>query len=142
MEKKVVKINESQLRKMIAESIEDVLGGGIDIGQELQHFLQDNKYKLSNKGWGSSQPTKRDYLIAKYFYELGKKGETLNEGGGYDMSTPEGRQGAENWMRYIISQEDPAESAAREWVQENGLDGDENVIRAFTAGVEYGRELS
>ena len=88
MEKKVVKINESRLRKMIAESVQEVLGGG------------------------------------------------------YDMSTPEGRQGAENWMRYIISQEDPAESAAREWAQENGLDGDENVIRAFTAGVEYGRELS
>lgn len=85
MEKKVIKINESQLRKMIAESVQEVLGGG------------------------------------------------------YDMSTPEGRQGAENWMRYIMSQEDPAESAAREWAQENGFDGDENIIRAFTAGVEYGR---
>jgi len=87
MEKKAIKINESQLRKIIAESVQEVLGGG------------------------------------------------------YDMSTPEGRQGAENWMRYIMSQEDPAESAAREWAQENGLDGDENIIRAFTAGVEYGREL-
>lgn len=83
MEKKVVKINESQLRRMITEGIEEALG--------------------------------------------------------YDMSTPEGRQGAEKWMRYIMSQEDPAESAAREWAQENGLDGDENIIRAFTAGVEYGR---
>ena len=83
MEKKVLKINESQLRKMITEGIEEALG--------------------------------------------------------YDMSTPEGRQGAENWMHYIMSQEDPAESAAREWAQENGLDGDENIIRAFTAGVEYGR---
>jgi len=87
MEKKAIKINESQLRKIIAESVQEVLGGG------------------------------------------------------YDMSTPEGRQGTENWMRYIMSQEDPAESAAREWAQENGLDGDENIIRAFTAGVEYGREL-
>ena len=83
MGKKVIKINESQLRKMITEGIEEALG--------------------------------------------------------YDMSTPEGRQGAENWMHYIMSQEDPAESAAREWAQENGLDGDENIIRAFTAGVEYGR---
>lgn len=83
MKKNVVKINESQLRKMIAESIEEALG--------------------------------------------------------YDMSTPEGRRGAEDWMRHIISQGDPAENAAREWAQENGLDGDENIIRAFTAGVEYGR---
>ena len=85
MKKNVVKINESQLRKMISESVQEALGGG------------------------------------------------------YDMSTPEGRRGAEDWMRYIMSQEDPAESAAREWAQENGLDGDENIIRAFTAGVEYGR---
>ena len=85
MEKKVVKINESQLRQIIAESVQEALGGG------------------------------------------------------YDMSTPEGRRGAEDWMRYMISQEDPAENAAREWAQENGLDGDENIIRAFTAGVEYGR---
>ena len=74
----VIRLNESQLRQIIAESIEDVLGGGIDIGQELQHFLQDNRYKLFNKGWGDSQPTKRDYLIAKHFYELGK-GEQEND---------------------------------------------------------------
>lgn len=72
MAKNIVKMTESELRKMIAESIEDVFGDGIDIGQELQRFLQDNKYKLFNKGWGNSQPTKRDYLIAKHFYELGK----------------------------------------------------------------------
>lgn len=90
--KNTIKINESDLRRMIAESVKGVI-------------------------------------------------MEMNEGGGYDMSTPEGRQGAENWMRYIMSQEDPAESAAREWAQENGLDGDENIIRAFTAGVEYGREL-
>lgn len=142
MEKKVVKINESQLRKMIAESIEDVFDGRIDIGQELQHFLEDNKYKLFNKGWGNSQPTKRDYLIAKHFYELGKKGETLNEGGGYDMSTPEGRRGAEDWMRYVMDQEDRRPAiAAQNWAEENGLDGDENTIKAFVAGVEYGRDL-
>ena len=76
--KQTIKISESDLRKMIAESIEDVFGGGIDIGQELQRFLQDNKYKLFNKGWGDSQPTKRDYLIAKHFYELGK-GEQEND---------------------------------------------------------------
>lgn len=87
MEKKVVRINESQLRRMIAESVQEALGGG------------------------------------------------------YDMSTPEGRQGAENWMHYIMSQEDPVETAAHNWAYENGLDGDENVIRAFVAGAEYGREL-
>ena len=85
MKKNVVKINESQLRQIIAESVQEALGGG------------------------------------------------------YDMSTPEGRRGAEDWMRYMISQGDPAENAAMEWAQENGLDGDENIIRAFTAGVEYGR---
>ena len=85
MEKKVVKINEGQLRQIIAESVQEALGGG------------------------------------------------------YDMSTPEGRRGAFDWMRYVMSQEDQAENAAMEWAQENGLDGDENIIRAFTAGVEYGR---
>lgn len=80
--KNTVKINESQLRKMIAESIEEALG--------------------------------------------------------YDMSTPEGREGARKWMGYVASQEDPVETAAHNWAYENGLDGDENVIRAFVAGVEYG----
>ena len=83
MEKKVVKINESQLRRMITEGIEEALG--------------------------------------------------------YDMSTPEGREGARKWMGYIVSQEDSVETAARNWAYENGLDGDENLIRAFVAGVEYGR---
>lgn len=65
--------------------------------------------------------------------------KAISEGNGYDMSTPEGRRGAENWMRYIISQGDPTEEAAKEWASENGLDGDENIISAFMAGVEYGR---
>lgn len=65
--------------------------------------------------------------------------KVISEGNGYDMSTPEGRAGAENWMRYIMSQSDPAEEAAKEWASENGLDGDENIISAFKAGVEYGR---
>lgn len=83
MKKQIIKLNESQLRKIITEGIEETLG--------------------------------------------------------YDMGTPEGRAGTEKWMRYIMSQEDPAETAAKEWAQENGLDGDENVIRAFVAGVEHGR---
>ena len=83
MKKNVVKINESQLRRMITEGIEEALG--------------------------------------------------------YDMSTPEGREGARKWMSSMMSQEDPAETAARNWAYENGLDGDENVIRAFVAGVEHGR---
>ena len=87
MEKKVVKINENQLSKMIAESIEEALG--------------------------------------------------------YDMSTPEGRRGAEDWMNYIMDQEDRRPAiAAKNWSEEHGLGWDENVIEAFIAGVEYGRELN
>ena len=88
MEKKVVKINESQLRHIIAESVQEALGGG------------------------------------------------------YDMSTPEGRRGAEDWMRYVMDQEDRRPAiAAQNWAEENGLAGDENIIKAFIAGVEYGRDL-
>ena len=143
--KNIIKINESDLRKMIAESVEQILGGGeetrVDIGKELQLFLNDMKYSLFKKG-ESSSPTKRDYMIAKHFYELGKKGETLNEVGGYDMNTPEGRRGVEDWMNYIMDQEDRRPAiAAQNWAEENGLDGDENIIKAFIAGVEYGRDL-
>ena len=84
--KKTIKINESQLRRMITEGIEEVLG--------------------------------------------------------YDMNTPEGRRGAEDWMNYIMDQEDRRPAiAAQNWAEENGLDGDENIIKAFIAGVEYGRDL-
>ena len=100
MEKKVVKINESQLRKMITESVKGVI-------------------------------------------------MEMNEGGGYDMSTPEGRQGAENWMRYIMSQEDPTGGYADQWVSNNAPDYPdiswddcyEHMKKAFIAGVEYGRQL-
>lgn len=91
--KNTIKINENQLRRMIAESIEEALG--------------------------------------------------------YDMSTPEGRQGAENWMRYIMSQEDPTGGYADQWVSNNAPDYPdiswddcyERMKRAFIAGVEYGRQL-
>lgn len=135
MKRKVVRINESQLRRMIAESIEQALNGG-DEFERLWEEFEDWMDSYNQSDYPTSY-TNKD--IARHFYELGLKNRTLNEEGGYDMSTPEGRQGAENWMRYIMSQEDPAESAAREWAQENGLDGDKNIIRAFTAGVEYGR---
>lgn len=85
MEKKVVRINESQLRQIIAESVEQVLG--------------------------------------------------------YDMSTAEGREGAREWMNSMMFQEDSVETRAKEYAYENGLDGDENVIIAFVARAEYGREL-
>ena len=66
----------------------------------------------------------------------------VNESGGYDMNTPEGRRGAEDWMRYVIDQEDRRPAiAAQNWAEENGLGGDENIIKAFVAGVEYGRDL-
>lgn len=88
MKKQIVKINESQLRHIIAESVQEALGGG------------------------------------------------------YDMSTPEGRRGAEDWMRYVMDQEDRRPAiAAQNWAEENGFGGDENIIKAFVAGVEYGRDL-
>ena len=133
--KKTFKINESDLRRMIAESVEQILNGGDEFEQLWDEF-EDWMDSYSQSDYPTSY-TMKD--VARHFYELGKKGKTLNEGGGYDMSTPEGRRGAEDWMRHIISQGDPAENAAMEWAQENGLDGDENIIRAFTAGVEYGR---
>lgn len=86
MRKQIVKLNESQLRRMITEGIEEALG--------------------------------------------------------YDMNTPEGRRGAEDWMRYVMDQEDRRPAiAAQNWAEENGLGGDENIIKAFIAGVEYGRDL-
>lgn len=63
----------------------------------------------------------------------------IMEGGGYDMSTPEGRAGAQKWMHQVMSQSDPSEEAARNYAQENGFGDDENIISAFMAGVEYGR---
>jgi len=63
----------------------------------------------------------------------------IDESLGYDMNTPEGRAGANDWMHYIMSHEDSTEAAANEWAQENGFGGDENIISAFKAGVEYGR---
>ena len=91
--KQTIKINESDLRRMIAESIKGVI-------------------------------------------------MEMNEGGGYDMSTPEGRAGADQWMHYVMDQEDRRPAiAAQNWAYENGLDGDENIIKAFIAGVEYGRDL-
>ena len=78
-------------------------------------------------------------LISESVYGVIKE---LNEGGGYDMSTPEGRRGAFDWMRYVMDQEDRRPAiAAQNWAEENGLDGDENIIKAFIAGVEYGRDL-
>ena len=48
-------------------------GSIVDVGKELQMFLNDRKYQLWSKMGESSSPTKRDYMIAKYFYELGVK---------------------------------------------------------------------
>lgn len=72
----------------------------------------------------------------------------IMEGGGYDTSTPEGRRGAENWMRYIMSQSDPSEEAAKQWASDNAPtypdiswdDCYEHMVRAFMAGVEWGRQ--
>lgn len=91
MKKNVVKINESQLRRMIAEGIEEALG--------------------------------------------------------YDMDTPEGREGARKWMNSMMSQEDPTGGYADQWVSDNAPtypdiswdDCYEHMKKAFIAGVEYAR---
>lgn len=72
MAKNVVKITETEFRKMISESIEEMFNDGIDIGKELQLFLHNMSHKIYGKWGQSTNPTKRDYLIAKHFYELGK----------------------------------------------------------------------
>ena len=133
--KQTIKISESDLRRMIAESVEQLLNGGDEFEQLWEEF-EDWMDSYSQADYPTSY-TMKD--VARHFYELGKKGDVLNEGGGYDMSTPEGRAGAEKWMRQIINLGDPFENAAYDWAQENGLDGDENVIKAFIAGAEYGR---
>lgn len=73
--------------------------------------------------------------------------DRLTESGGYDMSTPEGRAGAEKWMRQAISYGDPSENAAEQWVSDNAPDYPdigwddccERMKKAFIAGAEYGR---
>jgi hypothetical protein len=93
MGKKVVRINENDLRRMITEGIEEALG--------------------------------------------------------YDMSTPEGREGARKWMNSMMSQEDPTGGYADQWVSNNAPDYPdiswddcyEHMKKAFIAGVEYGKQL-
>ena len=69
--------------------------------------------------------------------------DRLTESGGYDMSTPEGRAGAEKWMKQIINYGDPFENAAEQWVSDNAPDYPddcrEHMKKAFIAGAEYGR---
>lgn len=142
MGKKVVRINERQLRRMIAESIEQALGGETNEAYEFERLWEEFEDWMDSYSQSDYPTSYTNKDIARHFYELGLKNRTLNEEGGYDMSTPEGRQGAENWMRYIISQEDPIETRAKEYAYENGFDGDENIINAFISGVEYGRELN
>jgi hypothetical protein len=136
MKKNVVKINESQLRKMIAEGVKQALNGGDEFEQLWEEF-EDWMDSYNQADYPTCYGPKQ---IARHFYELGKKGETLNESGGYDMSTPEGRRGAEDWMNYIMDQEDRRPAiAAKNWAEEHGLGWDENVIEAFIAGVDYAR---
>jgi hypothetical protein len=74
--------------------------------------------------------------------------DRLTESGGYDMSTPEGREGARKWMNSMMSQEDPTGGYADQWVSNNAPDYPdiswddcyERMKRAFIAGVEYGRQ--
>ena len=138
MKKQIIKLNEIQLRKMIMEGVEQVLNGG-DEFERLWKEFEDWMDSYNQSDYPTSY-TNKD--IARHFYELGLKNRTLNEEGGYDMSTPEGRRGAFDWMNYIMDQEDRRPAiAAQNWAEENGLAGDENIIKAFIAGVEYGRDL-
>ena len=74
--------------------------------------------------------------------------DRMDEGGGYDMSTPEGREGSRKWMNSMMSQEDPTGGYADQWVSNNAPDYPdiswdacyEYMKRAFIAGVEYGRQ--
>ena len=76
--------------------------------------------------------------------------DRMTEEGGYDMGTPEGREGARNWMNQVsaMSQEDPTGGYADQWVSNNAPDYPdiswddcyEHMKRAFIAGVEYGSQ--
>ena len=135
----VIRLSESQLRQLIKESVEQVLNGGDEFEQLWEEF-EDWMDSYNQSDYPTSY-TMKD--VARHFYELGKKGQTLNEETlGYDLSTPEGRAASEKWMHYIMSQEDPSETAAKEWAYKNGFWDDENIISAFMAGVNYGREVS
>lgn len=73
MKKNIVKLNETQLKKIVAECIEEAVLDKVNtIGKELQMFLSSISHMLWKKYGQDSNPTKRDYLIAKHFYELGK----------------------------------------------------------------------
>ena len=140
MKKNVVKISESQLRKIIAESVQQVLGNEANEVDEFERYWEEFEDWMDSYNQADYPTCYGPKQIARHFYELGKKGETLNESGGYDMNTPEGRRGAEDWMNYIMGQEDRRPAiAAKNWAEEHGLGWDENVIEAFIAGVEYGR---
>lgn len=145
MGKKVIRINENDLRRMIAEGVEQVLNGCDDFERLWEEF-EDWMDSYDQTDYPTSY-TNKD--IARHFYELGLKNRTLNEEGGYDMSTPEGREGAHKWMNSMMSQEDPTGGYADQWVSNNAPDYPdiswddcyERMKKAFIAGVEYGREL-
>ena len=145
MGKKVVRINENDLRRMIMEGVEQVLNGCDDFERLWEEF-EDWMDSYDQTDYPTSY-TNKD--IARHFYELGLKNRTLNEEGGYDMSTPEGREGARKWMNSMMFQEDPTGGYADQWVSNNTPDYPdiswddcyEHMKKAFIAGVEYGRQL-
>lgn len=147
MKKNVVKINESQLRKIIAESVQQVLGNEANEVDEFERYWEEFEDWMDSYNQTDYPTCYGPKQIARHFYELGKKGEALNESGGYDMSTPEGREGARKWMNSMMSQEDPTGGYADQWVSNNAPDYPdiswddcyEHMKRSFIAGVEYGR---
>ncbi len=68
--KNTIKINESQLRKMIAESVKQVLNGGDEFEQLWEEF--ENWMDSYNQSDYPTSYTMKD--VARHFYELGKKG--------------------------------------------------------------------
>lgn len=70
MKKNVVKINESQLRKMIVEGVKQVLNGGDEFEQLWEEF-EDWMDSYNQLDYPTSY-TMKD--VARHFYELGKKG--------------------------------------------------------------------
>lgn len=150
MKKNVVKINESQLRRIIAESIEQALGSETNEDYEFERLWEEFEDWMDSYNQSDYPTSYTNKDIARHFYELGLKNRALNEEGGYDMSTPEGREGARKWMNSMMSQEDPTGGYADQWVSNNAPDYPdiswddcyEHMKRAFIAGVEYGRELN
>ena len=68
--KKIIKINENDLRRIIMESVGQVLNGGDEFEQLWEEF-EDWMDSYNQSDYPTSY-TMKD--VARHFYELGKKG--------------------------------------------------------------------